>query len=168
METIFVAMNTAYLSLGSNKGDTLQNLQQAIKLLEKEIGSIKEVSCIYITAPWGNTAQPEFKNQAVCIHTDLTANELLKKTIEIEEKLGRIRTEQKWMERTIDIDILFYNNEVINMPNLTIPHPYLHQRKFVLIPLKEIASRFIHPVLNKQINTLLEECTDTLEVKCLK
>jgi len=161
-------MNTVYLILGSNLGNKLQTLQQAIKLIEKEIGTINKVSGVFETAAWGNTSQPDFINQAVSVHTLLSAHEVLQRILGIEKKLGRVRDNQKWKERIIDIDILFYNNSIINTPELTVPHPYLQDRKFVLIPLLEIVPDYIHPVLNKRIDVPLKECTDELEVKALK
>ncbi len=158
-------MNTAYLILGSNKGDKLQNLQQAIHLIEKEIGSIIKISDTYSTAAWGDTSQPDFLNQAICIQTFLSPTNVLQGALEIEKKLGRIRDQEKWKERIIDIDILFYDNIIIDTPDLKIPHPYIQERKFVLVPLLEIASTFIHPIFHKTIETLLKECTDTLEVQ---
>jgi 2-amino-4-hydroxy-6-hydroxymethyldihydropteridine diphosphokinase len=161
-------MNTTYLILGSNLGDKLHNLQQAVQLIKKEIGPIVNQSGIYVTAAWGNTSQPDFVNQAISVDTDLSPTDLLQKILAIEKKIGRVRDQQKWKERIIDIDILFYNDTVINTPDLTIPHPYLQERKFVLIPLLEIAQEYIHPIINKNIKTLLQECTDILEVKRIK
>jgi 2-amino-4-hydroxy-6-hydroxymethyldihydropteridine diphosphokinase len=160
-------MNTVYLLLGGNKGDKLQNLQQAIQLLEEQVGNITKCSDIYVTAAWGNISQPDFYNQAICLETTLSPNNLLKQTISIEESLGRIRTEKKWEQRTMDIDILFYNDEIIDTPDLKIPHPYIQERKFVLIPMAQIASFILHPKLQKNIQILLSECVDTLEVRCL-
>ena len=161
-------MNTTYLSLGSNLGDKLQNLQQAIQLIEKEIGTVVKVSGIYVTAAWGNTSQPDFANQTLYVQTSLSPTDLLHKIVAIEKKLGRIRDQQKWKERIIDIDILFYNDVIINTPDLTIPHPYIQDRQFVLIPLLDIAPDFIHPIFNKKVKKLLEECTDVLEVNRLE
>ena len=157
-------MNTAYLIIGGNKGDKLQNLKQAITLLEEKVGHITQLSDIYITAAWGNENQPDFYNQAICIESKLSAQAILQTNLSIEEGLGRIRTEKKWMERTMDIDILFYNDEVIDTDTLTIPHPHLQDRKFVLIPLNQIAPNFVHPITKKSINKLLTDCKDALEV----
>ena len=158
-------MNTCYLLLGGNLGDKEQNLKQAIVLLEQKLGSTAKKSNIFITAAWGNKNQPEFYNQALAINTTFSAIELLKTVLEVEEQLGRKRTNDKWQERIIDIDILFYNDELIDLPELKIPHPFIQERKFVLAPLNEIAREMVHPVLKKTIKQLLEECKDNLEVK---
>lgn len=161
-------MNSTYLILGSNLGDKLHNLQQAIQLIKKEIGAVVNQSNIYVTAAWGNTSQPDFVNQAIRVDTELSPTDVLQKILAVEKKIGRVRDQQKWKERIIDIDILFFNDTIINTSDLTIPHPYLKERKFVLIPLLEIAQEYIHPILNKSIKTLLQECPDTLEVKRIK
>ncbi len=158
-------MNTCFLLLGGNLGDKEQNLQQAIHLLENKLGSTAKKSNIFITAAWGNEDQPEFYNQAIELTTSLSAIELLKTVLDIEEQLGRKRNNDRWQERIIDVDMLFYNNEIIDLPELKIPHPYLQERKFVLAPMNEIASDFMHPILKKTIATLLLECKDTLDVK---
>ena len=158
-------MNIAYLALGGNKGDKIKNLNQALLLIEKNIGVIVSRSKIYQTAAWGNTDQPDFLNQVVCLKTEHNPSQLLQAIIKIEASLGRVRGEQKWMERTIDIDILFYNDEVIDTPHLKIPHPYIQERMFVLMPLMDIAPAFIHPVLKENMKTLMDRCMDELEVK---
>lgn len=157
-------MNTAYLILGGNIGNRLQNLQKALQLISKQAGLITETSDIFTTSAWGNTDQPDFLNQALCLQTPLTAVDLLETLISIEQQLGRVRDHQKWTERVIDIDILFYNRDIINTPDLKIPHPYLQERMFVLVPMAQLAPMFVHPALNKNIQTLLFECTDKLEV----
>lgn len=161
-------MNTAYLILGGNKGNKLQNLQMAIQLITEKAGVITEKSDIFATGAWGKTDQPDFLNQALCLHTPLTAADLLLKLISIEQLLGRVRGDQKWTERTIDIDILFYNNDIINTSDLKIPHPFIQDRRFVLVPMAQLAPLLIHPVLKKNIETLLSECTDELEVTKLQ
>ena len=158
-------MNTCFLLLGGNLGDKELTLKNAVTLLEQKLGSTAKKSSIFITAAWGNKNQPEFYNQAISIETNLSALELLKTVLETEEQLGRKRNNDKWQERIIDIDILFYNNETIELPELKIPHPFIQERKFVLAPMNEIASNFTHPVLKKTIATLLLECKDELEVR---
>ena len=157
-------MNTVYLSLGSNLGNRVKYLNDALSLIEKEIGKIVKRSSLYETEPWGIRDQSMFINMTACVITNLSPALLLKTILEIEQKLGRIRN-QKWHERIIDIDILFYNDVVINELELIIPHPYLHERKFVLDPLNEIASVFNHPVLQITIKDLLLICSDKTNVK---
>ncbi|MES2591274.1 MAG: 2-amino-4-hydroxy-6-hydroxymethyldihydropteridine diphosphokinase [Bacteroidota bacterium] len=161
-------MNTAYLILGCNKGDKLFNLKQALKLIEEKAGTIKKESDVFVTAAWGNTDQPDFYNQVLCLQTFLTASDLLKTLLSIEQILGRVRDEKKWMERTMDIDILFFNNSIINSTDLTIPHPFIQERKFVLVPMAKLEPRLIHPVLGKSMETLLSECLDTLKITKLE
>ena len=161
-------MNKVYILLGGNKGERLLNIEKAGELIQKFAGPISNKSKIYVTAAWGNENQPDFFNQVVCISTKLSAIELLNCLLSIENQLGRIRGIEKWQERTIDIDILFFNNEIINLPNLTIPHPFLQERKFTLIPFSEIAPDFIHPIFQKTISTLNIDCKDQLKVNELK
>lgn len=155
-------MNTVYLSLGSNQGDRRAWLRKAIALLE-EYGMVSKVSSLYQTAAWGLEDQPDFLNMALCMQTGSSATELLHAIQHVEQQLGRVRN-IKWGPRTLDIDILFFNNDVIDLPDLQIPHPFLSQRRFVLAPLAEITAEYVHPVLNKTVDTLLAECTDMQEV----
>lgn len=158
-------MNAAYILLGSNDGDRIQHLSNALNLIKEEAGTIITESAVYTTHAWGYTEQPDFLNQVVYLDTFLSAQQLLNTLLGIEKKLGRIRNNTKWMQRIIDLDILFYNDAIINESDLLVPHPHLQDRKFVLIPLQEIAAGFIHPVLQKNIATLTAECTDPLEVR---
>ena len=157
-------MNTTYLILGGNKGNKLQNLEKALQLIAEKVGVIVKKSDIFATEAWGNTDQPDFLNQVLCVQTYMLAVDLLKKVISIEQMFGRVRNQEKWMERTMDIDILFYNDEIINTSDLTIPHPLLQERKFVLVPMVQLAPMLVHPVFKKNIKTLLSECQDKLEV----
>lgn len=160
-------MNVAYLILGGNIGNKLENLIQTRDLISEHIGAITKVSDIFVTAAWGNTDQPDFYNQALCVETTLSAAELLKELLKIEAAAGRIRDGKKWSERTMDIDILFYNDEIIDEPQLRIPHPHLAERRFVLAPLAQIAGEHIHPESHRSINQLLHECADISEIKPL-
>lgn len=157
-------MNTVYLSLGSNEGDRMQWLQKALMLLGDLDGKIVKVSSVSETAAWGITDQPDFLNMAIEYETEETAAELLAGINDIESQLGRQR-DVKWGPRTLDIDILLFNDEVINTPDLIIPHPYLQERLFTLMPLAELAPDYIHPILHKSISDLLAACSTDLIVK---
>lgn len=157
-------MNSTYLLLGSNMGNSEQQLHASIKHIAKTIGKVIRQSAMYTTAAWGNTNQPDFLNQVIKIETTLTAAETLQNILTIEKMMGRVRT-IKNAPRIIDIDILFFNKEIINQPNLIIPHPEIQNRRFVLIPLNEISPQFKHPVFNKSIHQLLSVCPDHLNVK---
>lgn len=160
-------MNTAYLLIGGNLGNVRETFQNAIAAIGQKTGMVKKQSSLYETAAWGMENQPVFLNQALKVATDLSAKEVLKEVLKIEQELGRTRDE-KFGPRIIDIDILFFNNDVIDEPDLKVPHPLLHKRNFVLFPLSEIAPELVHPVLQKNIRALLDESSDTLTVKKLK
>ena len=145
-----------YLLLGSNLGNRKEILDKAIKLLSQKVGVVILQSKDYETSPWGVTDQPDFLNLVVSIQTRLKPLQILEITQSIENQLGRIRKE-KWGARLIDIDVLFYGNEIIDEPNLKIPHPLLQERDFTLSPLAEIAPDFVHPVLGKTILELREK-----------
>lgn len=156
----------AALLLGSNIGDRLKMLEEARHALSARCGLILNTSSIYLTAPWGNTEQEDFYNQAVLLQTILSPGTLLEKILRIEKDHGRNRSE-KWGARTMDIDILFFGQEIIDKTNLVIPHPYLPERRFSLICLAEIAPDWVHPVLHKNVSQLLKECPDLSEVSRL-
>jgi len=138
---------------------------KAINSLEKKVGKLIKSSTIYTTKAWGIENQPDFINQIVIFKTQLLPHEVLIKCLQIEKELGRKRIDgEKWQQRVIDIDILFYESEIINFNNLIIPHPYLHQRNFVLFPLAELMPEFIHPLLRKTIAELKKGCQDNLKV----
>lgn len=160
----FTKMNKTYLLLGSNMGNRQQKMLQAIKHIERLIGKVIRQSNLYQTAAWGKTNQPDFLNQVIVVETNLSATETMQTILAIEEKLGRIRT-VKNASRTIDIDILFFNKEIINQKDLSVPHPEIPNRRFVLVPLNELSPNMKHPVLNKTIHQLLEICPDKLDVK---
>ncbi len=157
-------MNKAYLLLGSNMGNSQALLIQAITLIRNNCGEVITLGSLYATKAWGNENQPDFLNQAILIHTKISAPNLLNVLLNIEKEMGRSRT-IKNAPRLIDIDILFFNDDVINLPELTIPHPLMDKRRFVLAPLFELIPSYIHPVLHKTIEQLLIECPDKLNVK---
>lgn len=158
-------MNKLILSLGGNKGNVATTFLHVEKDICNEIGKILKSSSSYKTAAWGNTNQPDFLNKVIEVDTHLSVEDCLHKVLLIEKKWGRIRTNKKWEARTIDIDILFYNDLILNKEQLIVPHPYLQGRKFVLIPLVEILPDYNHPLLNKSLKVLLEKCVDVLDVQ---
>jgi 2-amino-4-hydroxy-6-hydroxymethyldihydropteridine diphosphokinase len=157
-------MNKLFLLIGGNEGDIPVNLARARENIEKFAGPIRLSSSLYETAPWGSTDQADFINQALAVDSGLEAQGLMTILLEIEQKMGRIRT-GKWASRIIDIDILFFNDEIIDRPGLCIPHPEIQNRRFALAPMEEIAPDHLHPVLGISIRELLVECRDQGNVK---
>lgn len=158
-------MQEVYLSLGTNLGDRVRLLASARADIAAAIGPIIRSSAIYQTESWGGgPTQPDYLNQVLRVQTELDAEAVLKGALAIESRLGRTR-QLRWESRLIDIDLLFYGKEVWDLPHLTVPHPRIQERNFVLIPLCEIAPTWVHPVLDKTIRELLEESEDTLEVR---
>lgn len=158
-------MSIVYLLLGSNLGDRKENIEKAIVLIQKRIGKIQTLSPIYETEPWGFKEKADnFYNQGMKVNTPLSSLEVLTRILEIEKDMGRTRNTIEYESRTIDIDILFYNKDIIKTETLTIPHPGIPERLFVLEILCEIAPDFVHPALNKNIKILRDECTDDKKV----
>lgn len=149
-----------FLLTGSNMGDSAGYLREAEEHITSRVGMIVKRSAIYKTEPWGNKDQQYFLNQVVEIQTVLEPEEVLHTILNIELEMGRNRI-LKWGPRVIDIDLLFYGSLIMQSQRLTIPHPLLHERRFTLLPLSEIAPGFIHPVLNQTIQLLLDTCADT-------
>jgi 2-amino-4-hydroxy-6-hydroxymethyldihydropteridine diphosphokinase len=156
-------MYVACILAGTNQGNRVFYLQKALEAIHTTCGKVLHQSAIYQTAAWGYTQQPAFYNQVWLVETALNPTELMQQLLKIEQDLGRIRT-IKMGPRTIDLDILLINHHIINTSLLQIPHPALPQRKFALIPLAELVPHWIHPVEKKSIRTLLEGCTDDLDV----
>ena len=169
--------NSVVLLLGTNQGERMVLLMQAIAAIAKRIGTVSCASPVYETEPWGFEAEQSFLNQAIVVDTDLDAHEVLKKALEIEKDLGRVRNEtapgiqnskiknQNYASRPMDIDLIFFNGDVIDTPDLQVPHPRMHLRRFVLQPLLSIIPDFIHPKMLKTVRSLYEECSDNCEVK---
>ncbi|NLO71628.1 MAG: 2-amino-4-hydroxy-6-hydroxymethyldihydropteridine diphosphokinase [Porphyromonadaceae bacterium] len=150
-------MALVFLGLGTNLGNKKLNLIRAVQMIGLEVGDIFNISSFYRSEPWGYESENEFLNAVVLIYTQLAPLDLLEKTKEIERNFGRDeKTNTSYSDRLIDIDILFYENQIIDLPQLKIPHKYLHKRDFVMMPLCEIAPKLIHPELNKSIEELSE------------
>lgn len=160
-------LGKCHLHLGSNMGDRKLQIARAIQMIEENIGPIHASSAYYQTEAWGKKDQEDFINVALEVEHYMTPNQLLKTVNDIEDRLGRVR-KVKWAERVIDIDIIFIEDIIIDTERLTIPHKWMEDRNFVLYPMVEIAPNFVHPVLNKSLSTLLEECRDTSTIERLK
>jgi 2-amino-4-hydroxy-6-hydroxymethyldihydropteridine diphosphokinase len=153
-----------FLLLGSNQGRPVENLALASEKIEKDAGKVMCRSSVYKSAAWGIEDQPDFYNQVLEIDSPYSPEALLEKLLDIEKGMGRIRL-RKWGPRLIDIDLLFYGQQVRTTAALQLPHPGIPERRFTLLPLAEIAAEFVHPVSGKTIATLLGECKDLLRVE---
>lgn len=155
-----VPTHIAYIALGSNKGDRFKNLQDAIDLIYVKIGKVDIISKVYNSPAFGFEGD-DFLNTCLRVETELKPNVVLKNLLAIEKKLGRVRNKKQGYEaRTIDLDIIFYDDEIVNTKTLKIPHPEMQKRKFVLMPLHDIAPKMVHPKTGEDIETLLESCDD--------
>jgi 2-amino-4-hydroxy-6-hydroxymethyldihydropteridine diphosphokinase len=159
-------VNKIYLCLGSNLGDCEKNIKNAVKLMESHGLRVIEKSSVYQSEPAGYKNQPWFLNMAARVETDLKPMDLLRTLKDIEKVAGREKS-RKWGPRIIDIDILLYGSSIIDEPGLKIPHIRMHKRRFVLVPLNEIAADAVHPKLKKSIKDLLKECKDASIVRTL-
>lgn len=149
-------MAKVYLGLGTNLGDKEKNLRDAIANIEERVGNIHSLSAFYATEPWGFESDNGFLNAAICVESTLSPDELLTLTQQIEREIGRTAksVNHTYADRLIDIDLLMYNDLILNTPTLTLPHPLMHQRRFVMEPLAEIAPNLIHPLLKKKIQEI--------------
>lgn len=154
--------------LGGNLGERGQLLAEMRKEIERNIGRLEKISSLYESEPWGFDHPSKFLNQVVACSTNLSPLEVLEQIHTIEMQLGRVRHGEGYVARTADIDILFYGEIVMNTPELTIPHPRLHERRFTLLPLAEICPTLRHPTKKSSILELLECCTDMSQVVKLK
>ncbi|MBL0744940.1 2-amino-4-hydroxy-6-hydroxymethyldihydropteridine diphosphokinase [Chryseolinea lacunae] len=159
--------NAVFLLLGTNLGSRRDNLNAAVRAIENEIGKIVRASSVYETAAWGKTDQPSFYNQVLEIETALLSTALMTALLAVETQLGRERHE-RWGERIIDVDMLYYGQEIVSTQRLTLPHPQLQNRRFTLVPLCEIAPEFVHPVFQKTNRELLDKCPDQLAVNIVQ
>ena len=157
-------MAIVFLSLGSNLGEREAMLEAAINQLAERAGQIVARSGVYETEPWGDAGQPLFLNQVISLSTRLTPHDLLNVIHAIEQRMGRKRNGKPFQPRPIDIDILFYEQLVLQSRGLTIPHPLLHVRSFILVPLMEIAPGLMHPSLKRSVKDLCSENRDPLAV----
>jgi len=157
-------MNLIYLSLGSNLGQREQHLDEAVKLIQSRIGKIEAVSSYYESEAWGYTSENRFCNCCLSIRSNLPPLLLLDRVLEIEKEMGRERGGAGYSDRIIDIDLLLYGDNQLDHPRLSLPHPSMEDRRFVLVPLAEIAPELIHPVSGLSISAMLRECSDLTEV----
>jgi 2-amino-4-hydroxy-6-hydroxymethyldihydropteridine diphosphokinase len=158
-------MHKVFLGIGGNIGNKQDNFEKVRDCIEKELGKIVAFSSIYETPPWGFHAEDEFRNQIIVIKTKLEAVELLWRIHKIEEKFGRKREGEHYSSREMDVDILYFDDDFIETQNLIIPHPKMHERKFVLVPLCEIAPERKHPLLRLTSLEMLDACRDKSIIK---
>lgn len=161
-------MNKVFLGIGTNLGEREDNLRRALQMIEEKIGAIFALSQVYETEPWGFETENLFLNMAVIAETKLSPSGLLGRILMTEAVLGRLREGRKYCSRLIDIDILFYDDQVIDLPELKIPHPRIPDRRFTLVPLCDLFPDFVHPVLKKTLAQLLKECKDKGKINLYK
>jgi 2-amino-4-hydroxy-6-hydroxymethyldihydropteridine diphosphokinase len=158
-------MKKVFLGIGTNLGERGTNIKEAVTAIGKNIGTVLQCSSLYETEPWGFKSENQFLNMVLEVETELTPSGVLGAILMIEAFLGRSRDGKQYSSRVIDIDILLYEDMIIDEVSLKVPHPLMHERRFVLMPLCEIAAEVVHPVLKKSIGALLESCDDKSEVK---
>ncbi len=165
-DRVLIMKNQVYLLLGGNLGDVRKIFSQTIELIQSSVGKVKTLSPVYQSEPWGFEANESFLNQVAIVETNLDPEGLLREILAVEKKMGRVRNDEngKYSSRPIDIDILFYNDCIINNHNLIVPHPRLHLRNFTLVPLNDVSPDFYHPVFKRTIAELVKSCNDKLGV----
>ena len=161
-------MHQVFLSIGGNLGNKRANFDKVYTHIQNELGCIVLRSSVYETPAWGFVSEDSFWNQVLCIETLLNPSEILEKIKKIDAAFGRKRSGNGYSSREMDIDILYFDDNIINTENLTIPHPLLHKRLFVLVPLAEIAPDFVHPVLKLSSLEMLNSCDDKSMIKKLE
>jgi 2-amino-4-hydroxy-6-hydroxymethyldihydropteridine diphosphokinase len=161
-------LNSTYILCGGNSGDRELLIEEAIRMISSEAGKVMKKSSIYETEPWGFLSDAPFLNQAILIQTPLSPTVLLSKLISIEKKLGRKRNNGGYSSRTIDLDILFYNDLIISSKRLQVPHPRMQLRRFAMVPLAEIAGEYLHPVFRVTMRQLVLNCPDRSGVRLFK
>ena len=156
------------MGIGGNMGNKHANFHKVYTHIQNELGNITLKSSVYETPPWGFESESPFWNQVLCVETPLNPTGILEMIAKTDREFGRKRKPEGYASREMDIDILYFDNKIIQTENLTIPHPLLHKRLFVLVPLAEIAPDFVHPVLQLTSNQLLKICEDKSEIKKLE
>lgn len=158
-------MHAIYISLGGDLGDPIQQQEKAIKLIEGRIGHVERRSSFFETEAWGVERNTPFINSAILVKTELDPYEVMETLLRIEREMGRIRNGERYGRRLIDLDLLYYNDLILNTAELQLPHPRSHLRRFVLEPMAEVAADHTDPFLGKSISELLDECSDKGIVK---
>lgn len=158
-------MEKVYLCLGGNIGDTRNYLQNAVAMIGRRIGRIVSQSAVYQSEPWGFNAEQMFLNQVVVAETELEPHAVLELCLQIEAELGRTRSGNGYEPRTIDIDIVFFGQQIVSQPDLQVPHPLMHHRNFVLRPLCDVAADFVHPIFGLTVRQLAAVCDDKAVVR---
>lgn len=161
-----MASESVFVLLGSNLGDREFLVNQACKMMDERCGEIVAKSRLYESEPWGFLAEYWFLNQVIVLKTTLSPDDLMRKLLSIEKELGRDRSQphEGYVSRPMDLDILYYGSEIIDTQMVTAPHPRLHQRRFTLLPLCDVAPDFVHPTMKKTNLQLLDECQDAGKV----
>ena len=157
--------NIVFLGIGGNLGDRIANLRSAVKLIGERIGKVEKISSVYLSEPWGFKHAKYFTNIVAKVRTYLSAEETLSTALQIEAELKRTRSGHGYEGRTMDIDILFFNDKIIDTEKLIVPHPLICQRLFVLLPMQEIEPDFVHPLNGKTMQMLVENCPDNGKIR---